>query len=92
MYQKSRNLYQMNEKEEEHKIKQKFVQLPYTNIYGEKELRCPHCGRICVKSEHDVFSEADGVGQYFSVTRYECRYDLLDHTYRMSVPNPQRNH
>jgi hypothetical protein len=81
----------MKEKKEEvHNIKQKFVQLPKKNINaGEEELLCPHCGRLCVKSEHEFFSESDGVDHYSSsVPRYECRYDLLDHTYRMSVPNP----
>lgn len=78
----------MKEKEEVHSLKQKFVQLPYKNIYGEEELLCPHCGRVCVKSEHEVLSEVDGEGRFSSVTRYECRYDLLDHTYKFSIPNP----
>lgn len=70
-------------------LKNKFVNLPNKNIItGEKELYCPHCNRLCVKSEHDVSSKT-GSGTY-TVTVYECRYDLLDHTYRMSVPNNRR--
>jgi hypothetical protein len=66
----------------------KFVKLPTKNIYtGEPELQCPYCSRLCVKSEHRVYSETDGSGRAHSLTRYECRYDVLDHTYRFSMPN-----
>ena len=71
MYQLSGNRFRM--KDEEQDIRKKFMQFPHKSIHGEEELRCPQCGRVCVISHHEVFSEVDDEGSYSSVTRYECR-------------------
>ena len=69
--------------------KKKFVKLPSKNIItDEKELYCPYCSHVCVKSEDEVNSKT-GSGTY-TVTVYECKYDLLDHTCRMLAPDNRR--
>ena len=45
------------------------------------QLPCPHCGKICDRSNYSATSKIDGSG--YPGIKYWCQKDILNHTFRM---------